>query len=418
MNLSTGRRISLLFTLFVVFFWFFFAFLVNWVFYIFWYKKEIERIGKPLPNRIERFQNFYEDNFRRVIILEENTVLWKVIKSKFGDNLDDKIWIFSHNGKRFMVDKDRSWRIILNNITEVVERQFDLIKISLLTIIVVSIVWYFVSWFFVNKSLKDLRTLSKKLEEIDISKLNLDLNIKTLPENDEIQIVADSIMRMNNKINDQVKSIKNFISNVSHEFKTPLMSIKSTIDITSKKKNYDEWLTKISNSIMNLSWMLDVLTYITKFQAWQNLKKDNINLREIIDSEIEIMSQKYLKEFKLNIDVDKSLTIFTNAWWIKLIVKNLIQNSFKYSNDKLIISIKWNWDYLEIKDNWIWICKENIDKIFNPFWQWDSSKKTEWFWLWLALVKQVCDINNWIIQVNSIENIWTEFKIIFNGNIV
>jgi hypothetical protein len=51
--------------------------------------------------------------------------------------------------------------------------------------------------------------------------------------------------------------------------------------------------------------------------------------------------------------------------------------------------------------------------VFDRFFKEDSSRSTEWFWIWLALVKKICNIYSWKVELDSIKWKWTTFKIIF-----
>ena len=64
-----------------------------------------------------------------------------------------------------------------------------------------------------------------------------------------------------------------------------------------------------------------------------------------------------------------------------------------------------------IKDNWIWIKKEDLQNIFNKFSRID--KNIEWFWVWLFLVKRLSDLYNWEIKVESKFWKWANFIVKF-----
>jgi signal transduction histidine kinase len=62
-----------------------------------------------------------------------------------------------------------------------------------------------------------------------------------------------------------------------------------------------------------------------------------------------------------------------------------------------------------IIDNWIWIKKDDLKNIWNKFFR--SDKNLEWFWVWLFLVKRLCDLYSWNISVESKQNKNTKFII-------
>lgn len=77
------------------------------------------------------------------------------------------------------------------------------------------------------------------------------------------------------------------------------------------------------------------------------------------------------------------------------------------------IDIKYKNNSLIIKDTWIGIKKDDINKIWDRFYKSDNSRNTPGFGIWLSLVKKIGDIYNWKISVDSEENIWTKFSIKF-----
>jgi signal transduction histidine kinase len=94
-----------------------------------------------------------------------------------------------------------------------------------------------------------------------------------------------------------------------------------------------------------------------------------------------------------------------------MFLSNIIWNSIKYNIKNWEINIKYHKWILNIKDTWIWIEKKDLDKIFDRFFKTDSSRNSEWFWIWLSLVKKISDIYKWKIKVKSEEKKWTEFII-------
>jgi signal transduction histidine kinase len=93
-------------------------------------------------------------------------------------------------------------------------------------------------------------------------------------------------------------------------------------------------------------------------------------------------------------------------------VKNILSNAIKYSKTWWKIEIYFsNW-MLEITDYWIWIKKNNLKNIFNRYFR-ENYNSEEGFWLWLALVKKVTDLNNWKLQIESKKDTFTKININF-----
>jgi signal transduction histidine kinase len=96
---------------------------------------------------------------------------------------------------------------------------------------------------------------------------------------------------------------------------------------------------------------------------------------------------------------------------LEVLIKNILENAYKYNKNNWKITIELNQRYLSIKDSWIWIKKENIYQIFDSFYRVENSVK--WYGVWLNIVKKISDILKYKIEVKSEIKEWTEFKIFF-----
>jgi signal transduction histidine kinase len=91
-------------------------------------------------------------------------------------------------------------------------------------------------------------------------------------------------------------------------------------------------------------------------------------------------------------------------------ISNILKNAIKHSKNKWEINIKFENNTIEIKDNWIWIKEENLNKIFERNY---SEQKWTWTWLWLSIIQKIINKNWRKIKVESIKWKETLFKIYF-----
>lgn len=207
---------------------------------------------------------------------------------------------------------------------------------------------------------------------------------------------------------------RDFINNMTHEFKTPLSSILIASNYLKKQKEIsnDEKLTNYTEIIINQSNKLNnhiekILTIAKTDHSEMVLDKKNVKIIPIINDVIENIKLKYddidiktetiLKEIKLEVDVFH----FTN------LIYNLLDNSIKYCDSKPVINIKItkmsNKTILEFIDNGIGISDENVKRIFDKFYRVKSNKSNEinGFGLGLYYVKKICDLHRWKIFVKN-----------------
>ena len=301
--------------------------------------------------------------------------------------------------------------VIVRDITPQILSQKNLLTTSIYLLIFSAILAYILSLYFVKSSLRKLNDLVDYVKWLDLNNLEKKYEI-IWPENDEINVLAMKINSATDKINKQTLALKDFISNASHELRTPLMSINSEIDYSLKSKEYKEWMENIKWEILNLNNLLDELVLISKLDADSEFKKSNKNISEVVSSVSKMVEKKYNdKWLKLELKFDDNVEKMVHNSSFEIIAKNLIENAFKYT-DEWKIKIILNDKEFSVKDTWKWIKKENLEKIWDRFWQEDNSKTdVTSFGLWLYLVKLLVKKHWWNIEVKSDSWKWSEFKI-------
>ncbi len=212
-----------------------------------------------------------------------------------------------------------------------------------------------------------------------------------------------------------------FISNVSHEIKTPLAVIQNyanllqddTLD-SEKRKEYAKTLVSASKRIT------DLITNILKLNKLENQeiqeKHEIFSLTEALENnvvEFETLIEK--KNLELNCDFDE-VTIFSSKSLLEIVWNNLISNAVKFTPDggKIDVSLKRKNTNVEIKvsDTGVGMTSETGAKIFEKFYQGDTSHSTQGNGLGLALVKKVIDILGGEIAVQSEINKGSTFTIL------
>ncbi len=213
---------------------------------------------------------------------------------------------------------------------------------------------------------------------------------------------------------------RDFINNMTHEFKTPLSSIliASNYLLQQKEISNDDKLYKYTNIIIkqsnNLNKHIEKILNLAKVDnAPLELNKKSINILPIIQDVIENIQLKY--EFSTISVISENNSYFINAdeFHFTNLVYNLIDNAIKYSENKPIISIKIfeNKDTIKLEfiDNGIGISVKNIPFIYDKFYRIESQKSNEvnGFGLGLYYVKKICDLHHWkiIAKNNTIEGI-------------
>lgn len=255
----------------------------------------------------------------------------------------------------------------------------------------------------------------------EYGKGNLSYKIKSL-NNDEIGTLGNSLNYMASELNEMDHFQKKFISNVSHDFRSPLTSIKGYLEaiidgtippeMSNKYLNIvlfeTERLTKLTNNILTLN-DLDPKTVrldITVFDI-------NSIIKHIIETFEGVCLQKKIT-FHLTFS-SKILNVSADTGKIQQVIYNLIDNAIKFSASgnsiKINTTVKGEKAYISVKDSGVGIAKENLDKIWDRFYKSDSSrgKDKKGSGLGLSITKEIIQAHGENIDVISTIGVGTEF---------
>lgn len=384
--------------------------LINLAFLWSWWKREQQfminatldvddvRQAKMFQKRLQKsmrgeWREFWPRNtlfvskwWEEVALLEEHLVFWNIAHY-------EEVWYVFWSTKK-------PDEVIIVDISPAIENQIDLLWITFIALLLSSALGYFISIYVVKRGLRDLHTLAQKVQAIDIDSLQQSRTFPHLPDHDEIQIVAHALEKMTKKVHTQVATIKQFVANVSHEFKTPLMSLQSTIDLGEKIKQYDQLFPQIREQIWVMHRLLDTLTWVMYAQKDKTIKKEQIFVAPIIDSLVESMHHLH-PDVQFTSSVEADLSIMSHQWMFERVLTNLLDNAGKFTSAWWIVTLIATAEWITITDTWAGISAEQLTKIWDPFWQWDAARETTGFWLGLSLVQQLVTLLDWDIVIKS-----------------
>ncbi|GAA0543840.1 hypothetical protein GCM10009415_27460 [Chitinophaga japonensis] len=217
----------------------------------------------------------------------------------------------------------------------------------------------------------------------------------------------------------------NFISMASHEFKTPLTAISSTVDLLETKLQMDNLLdqfyrhniSKISSEIFKLNTMLDeMLTLSTIVSNNIEVSKQAVAVEQVIHD----IKYQYFSERKDDRVLQVAVTgtprkIYADKNQLSKIFTNLVGNAFKYSSENPAVKLQYQKSRLLIKitDTGIGIPEKDLPYLFNSFYRGSNVASIEGTGLGLSIVKDFVERNNGTIFVESQEHRGTTFTIIF-----
>jgi PAS domain S-box-containing protein len=282
-----------------------------------------------------------------------------------------------------------------------------------------------------DNELREANELLKKTS-FQLSKLNQDLEQKvqerTLELAEMIRKLTESKKEVDTALEKEreLNNLKSrFISTASHEFRTPLATIMSSVSLTGKyaesmdKNNMFKHIDRVKNSVNHLTDILNDFLSLDKLEEGAVLANpEYLGLNELISTiadEIKSIAKAGQRiGFTGLLDNDQ---IFIDKRILKNIMFNLISNAIKYSNENTNIDIKLSRDAnsltIEIKDQGIGIPLEDQAHIFERFYRANNSGNMQGTGLGLNIVKKYVEILKGDIQFKSVPEKGTKFTLKF-----
>ena len=266
---------------------------------------------------------------------------------------------------------------------------------------------------------RNIRAIREAVVHYTNGEFDQELNIKT---NDEYRDLANAVHLLADQHANLVEYQKNFIANISHDFRSPLTSIKGyaeaikdgTIpyEIQGKYLNIilfeTDRLANLTNDLLDLSNFENKGVHLSfsQFDITKMLKQSALTFEGKC-------SQKNLK-IRLSFP-ENTLIVYADKGKIQQVVHNLIDNAIKFSHPDGIIYVsvmeRKEKVLVSVRDTGIGIPKESISKVWERFYKTDLSrgKDKRGTGLGLSITKQIIAAHNENIKVSSTEGVGTEF---------
>ncbi len=272
---------------------------------------------------------------------------------------------------------------------------------------------------------KEIKKIVKCIEEIN--KKNYSINIDENSE-DELSILKNEIYKITillkedaeNSKKDKLK-LKDSLSDISHQLKTPLTSINIMLDNILDNPDMDnhtkeKFIQNIKREITNISSLVGEILKLSKFDANViNFEEQQVFLNDLVKSAIsnvEMMAE--LKNINIEVNHQDNIKLVCDAKWQIEAITNILKNCIEHSkeNSTITISIDSNKIYKQIiiRDNGEGIDEKDLPHIFERFFKGKNSSKDS-VGIGLALAKTIIEKNNGSITVDSQKGTSTVFTI-------
>ena len=238
-----------------------------------------------------------------------------------------------------------------------------------------------------------------------------DLKVQVnIDRKDEIGILAKTFNQMCRQLDFIESNRRTFISNVSHELKTPLASIQALIESLDENdsiETYQEYLADISKEVNRLSKLVQSLLTASRLEEIK-LDKEYIPIKDFVNEIIkQISALSRDKKIEWYNECDENIEILADRNGLKEVMINLMDNSIRYGKENGFIKIytqkEDSYLILGVADNGIGIPEESQEHIFDNFYTVNRSRarKQGGSGVGLYIVKKIIDLHRWEIKIES-----------------
>lgn len=334
----------------------------------------------------------------------------------YNSFMEENLTVFATITKDFKV---QGYVLIHQSLSDVLEQSTGIVDIAFLSVTVVltfAFILLIVYNLIIYKPIRKITNVAELYVRGDFSH-KIEVN-----SNDEIGYLADTLNYMASELDTFEAEQRKFISNVSHDFRSPLTSIKGYIEAMIDGTIPVEMQEKYLNIILFETNRLNKLTQnILELNQFGNrgisLEVTDFDINQIIRSTTQtfegVCSKKGLS-FDLLL-TGNELFVKGDMSKIQQVLYNLIDNATKFSNNNTSIIIETNIRnekvLISVKDSGIGIPSDSTKKIWERFYKTDQSrgKDKKGSGLGLAIVKEIVQAHNENINVISTEGVGTEF---------
>lgn len=297
----------------------------------------------------------------------------------------------------------------LEQLTGPLKRVYMIIWIvAIIALLISCFVIYYISQRIIIRPLKQINNTAQKIAQGQVDKR------AEVYSSDEIGELAKAFNSMADSLEAVEKNRREFISNVSHEIRSPITSIKGFVGgiidgvIPDEKENY--YLTLAYEETQRLTRLVNDLLDLSSIEAGQfSMKTEEININEIIRTTV-IKFESKIKSRRINVNVnfqDDSLCVIADRDRIIQIVTNLLDNAIKYvsqgGNIKISTKNKGVKAYVTVFNECLPIPEDDLKHIWDRFYKVDKSRSTKTSTgLGLSIVRGI------LSQMG--EDIWVENK--------
>jgi two-component system sensor histidine kinase ArlS len=358
------------------------------------------------------------------VVRTKDTVYLAINSSRFGSQ-----GLISFMSFMNLIDSFRSpLPVNIVGYSDIGEEIWDILYLAKIILVVFAVVIFFslISISFIGRGfflpIKEMTQIVK-----DISAKNLNLRLNVSGAKNELKELALTFNEMMNRIEDNYNRQKQFVSDASHELRTPIAVIQGYTNMLDRwgkndKEVLQESIDAIKNESENMKELIDKLLFLARHDKETFvLQKEDFSLTEVLH-EISRETHMIDSSHKISFHMESEERLYADKHRIKQAIRIFIDNALKYTppGGEITVTLGHEEDFIaiSIKDSGIGMTKEELEHIFDRFYRSEQSRTKEkgGHGLGLAIAKIIILGHQGKIKVKSKPGAGSEFTILLpNG---
>ena len=334
----------------------------------------------------------------------------------FGMSEEDMLTVFAPITSDFKV---KGYVVILMPISTIEQSSNSLLNISYLLLVILFLLSLIILIFFTELVYIPLRKITRATEQYALGNLHYQLSVDS---EDEIGYLAASLSYMAEELAQGEENQKKLVANISHDFRSPLTSIRgyleAMLDGTIPPEMHEKYLQIVLNETDRLTKLTNNLLTLNNLNAkGMLLEKTDFDINAVIKNTAATF-EGTCKQKMIAIELiltGEEMIVHADMVKIQQVLYNLLDNAIKFSHHDSIIKIettlKHNKVFISVKDNAIGIPKESLKLIWDRFYKTDLSrgKDKRGTGLGLSITREIIKAHGENINVISTEGVGSEF---------
>ena len=388
---------------------------------------EVEQLTQIYSLRILILNSDFKIIRDNYLFEEGKTLVCPKAINAFNGNVSTEYFVKQNYAEIFMpiysVDNSKVVGVINITVTDMnMDDNVEYYRTFFTTVVLVVFILALVfAYAFSELIIRPLNSLNKSIRDISNGKTEDRVEGRSMYEYNRI---SDSVNVMLDRIKVLDQSRQEFVSNVSHELKTPMTSMKVLADSLLNEENvpaemYREFMEDIVAEIDRENHIISSLLTMVKYDnSKADMEVSTVNINELIELILKRLRPiAVTKNVELVLESYRPVVAEIDEVKLTLALTNLVENAIKYNIENGWVRVSINADhkyfYVKISDSGIGIPTDNVEQIFDRFYRVDKARarETGGTGLGLSITKSVIQLHKGVIKLYSKENEGTTFTV-------